>query len=139
MGLLEMFGKKDVGNSLIRQIPYALKLRFAPYRLSLKDKGPVDLIVDIENLRDEEPLLTSVVIRVPKALGLDSMGLNQMREIRMGYLKPKETKSLRIELYPSARTKPGLYPVLVTAFCHYRDYSHILNSEKKRIELRVDE
>jgi uncharacterized membrane protein len=138
MGILEMFGKKDVGDSLVRKIPYSLKVRFNPYRLSLKDKTSVDLILDLENLRAEEPLLTSVVIRVPKQLGLDSMGLNQMREIRMGYLKPEESKSLRIEIYPTARTKPAIYPILITAFCHYRDYSHILNSEKKRIELRVD-
>lgn len=138
MGILEMFGKKDVGDSLVRKIPYSLKARFNPYRLSLKDKSPVDLILEIENLRKEEPLLTSVVIRVPKALGLDSMGLNQIREIRMGYMKPEESKNLRIEIYPAARAKPALYPILITAFCHYRDYSHILNSEKKRIELRVD-
>src|SRR3989344_868477 len=138
MGILEMFGKKDVGDALIRKIPYSLKARFNPYRLSLRDKGPVDLLIDLENLRDEEPLLTSVVIRVPKQLGLDSMGLNQMREIRLGYLKPEEIKKPRIEIYPTARTKPAIYPILLTAFCHYRDYSHILNSEKKRIELRVD-
>ena len=138
MGLLEMFGKKDIGTSLVRKIPYGLKMRFSPFRLSIKSKEPVELVLDIENLRDEEPLLTSIVIRIPKALGLDSMGLNQMREIRMGYLKPRENKRFHIEVYSTARTKTNIYPIIVTAFSHYRDYSHVLNSVKKRIELRAE-
>ena len=137
MGLLELFGKKDIGASLVRKIPYGLKMRFNPYRLSITNKNPVDLVIDLENLRDEEPLLTSIVIRVPKSLGLDSMGLNQMREIRMGYLRPRESKQLHIEVHQTARTKPDTFPVLVTAFSHYRDYSHVLNSQKKRLDLRV--
>jgi len=137
MGLLELFGKKDVGAALVRKIPYRLRMRFSPVRLSIKDKQPLDLILDVENTLDEEPLLTSIVIRVPKALGLDSLGLNQMREIRMGYLKPRESKTFHIEVFSTARTKPNDYPVLVTAFSHYRDYSHVLNSEKKRAEIRV--
>jgi len=137
MGILDLFGKKDVGKALVGGIPYALRLRFRPIRLSIKEKAPVDLLVDIKNLRDEEPLLTSVVVQVPKALGLDSIGLNTTREIRLGYMKPKEDKQLTIEIYSSARAKEGIFPVQVTAFCHYRDYSHILNYERKRIELRV--
>jgi len=137
MGILEVFGKKDVGKSLISNIPYGLKMRFRPIRMDTKVKGPVDLILDIENLRDEEPLMTSIVVQVPKVFGLDSMGLNTTREIRLGYMKPGEVKQLDIEIYPSARAKPGDFPVQVTAFCHYRDYSHILNSVRKRLELRV--
>lgn len=137
MGLLDIFGKKDVGDSLVGGVPFSLKMRFRPLRLDTKDKKPADLIIDVENLRDEESLLTSVVVRVPKALGLDSMGLNTMREIRLGYMKPRETKQLTVEIYPTPRTRATDLPVEVTAFCHYRDYSHILNSMKQRIELRV--
>jgi len=137
MGILEMFGKKDVGKSLVSKMPYGLKLRFRPLRMDTKDKSPVYLVIELENLREEEPLMTSIVVQVPKVFGLDSMGLNTLREIRLGYMKPGEQKQLDIELYPSARAKPGTYPVQVTAFCHYRDYSHILNSVRKRLELRV--
>ncbi|RLG18676.1 hypothetical protein DRN67_03910 [Candidatus Micrarchaeota archaeon] len=137
MGLLDLFGKKNVGDALTSKLPYALKMRFSPIRLSIKQKTPIDLIIDLENIRDEEALLTSIVVQVPKALGLDSMGLNQMREIRLGYLKPHKRKELHIEIHATARTKQKTYPVHVTAFSHYRDYSHVLNSEKKKLELRV--
>jgi uncharacterized membrane protein len=137
MGMLDIFGKKDVGDALVGGIPYGLKLRFRPLRMNTKDKTPVDLIIDLENLHDEEALLTSVVVQVPKVFGLDSMGLNTLREIRLGHMKGRESKQLTVEIYPTARTKAGDFPVQITAFCHYRDYSHILNSMKQRIELRV--
>src|SRR3989338_8604920 len=99
MGLLEVFGKKDVGKSLVRGLPYSLKLRFRPFRMSVKSKSPVDLVIDLTSLREEEPLMTSVVVQVPKVFGLDAMGISTMREIRLGYMKPGETKSLNVEIH----------------------------------------
>jgi len=132
----ELFGKKDVGKELTRSIPYDLKLRFVPFRMDPKSKQPVHLEIEITNLLDE-PLLTSVVVQVSKAFGLDAMGLNNTREIRMSYLQHGEKKQLTVDLYSSSRIKSGEFPVQVTAYSHYRDYSHILNSERKRISLRV--
>lgn len=132
----ELFGKKDVGRELTRAIPYALKLRFLPFRMDSRSKQPVHLEIEIESLI-EEPLLTSVVIQVSKAFGFDAMGLNSTREIRLSYLQPGEKKQLTVDLYSSARIKAGEFPVHVTAYSHYRDYSHILNYERKRISLRV--
>jgi len=132
----ELFGKKDVGKELTRGIPYELTTRVLPFRMDSKSKQPVHLEIEIKNIL-EEPLLTSIVVQVSKAFGLDAMGLSTTREIRLSYIHPNEKKQISVDIYPSARTKAGEFPVQVTAYSHYRDYSHILNYERKRISLRV--
>jgi len=138
MGILDVFGKKHVGKALTAHIPYAIKLRFVPFRLAAHRSESVDLVVGLKNLT-EESLLTSVIVEVPKGLGFDQTGLSTAREIRLGYLGPKENKELVVPVFGSTRTDGGEYPVTVAAYCHYRDYAHVLNSEKKKIELRVVE
>ncbi len=136
MGIRDLFGKKDVSDDLMKKMPYALKTRFNPYRLVAKENNSVTLYVTIKNLT-KEPLLTSIVIKVPKKLGFDSSGLSAVREVRLGYLPPKESKEIPIEIYGGHRSVAGEYKIYVTAFCHYRDYAHILNSELKKLSLRV--
>lgn len=136
MGILDLFGKKDVSDDLTKKIPYAIRYRFNPYRLVANRNNSIMLILNIKNL-SSEPLMTSVVIKVPKALGFDQTGLGAVREIRVGNIASKEEKELTAELFGRTQTSPGEYKMLVTAFSHYRDYAHILNSETKKISLRV--
>ena len=136
MGILDLFGKKDVSDELTKKIPYAMKARFNPYRLVANKSNSVMLIASIKNL-SKEPLMTSIVVRVPKGLGFDSTVLGTVREIRIGYLAPKEEKDLNIEIFGGIQSRPGEYKILITSFCHYRDYAHIFNSESKKISLRV--
>ncbi|MEW6329007.1 MAG: hypothetical protein AB1468_02710 [Candidatus Micrarchaeota archaeon] len=136
MGFLDMFGKKDIGEDLTRKIPYDLKLRFSPYRLVARRSEAVELRVVLKNLR-EERMLTSVVFEVPRSLGFDQTGLAKVREVRLGYMGPFEEKEVVVDVWGNQLTAPGEYPVSVTAFCHYRDYAHVLNSERKRLALRV--
>ncbi|MFH1447967.1 MAG: hypothetical protein ABIG39_03830 [Candidatus Micrarchaeota archaeon] len=136
MGILNLFGKKDVSNELTKKMPYALKMRLNPYRLLANKNNNVTLYISIKNI-SKEPLLTSIVVKVPKKLGFDSICLNNVREIRFGYVPPKETKELGIDIYGSVQTGAQEYKLLVTAFCHYRDYAHILNSVSKKVSLRV--
>ncbi|MBI5159320.1 hypothetical protein HY992_04325 [Candidatus Micrarchaeota archaeon] len=135
MGLLDMFGKKDVSDEL-GKTPYSVKARFNPIRLAVKKGERVDLYIDVKNLRSEQ-LMTSLVLKVPKQLGFDATGINDTREMRLGFLKPGEDRSLIVQVYENARTEPGDYDVTITAYCHYRDYAHYLSSVAKTLTLRA--
>ncbi len=136
MGIMDLFGKKDVSDDLTKKIPYVMRYRFNPYRLVANRNNSVRLMLTVKNATGE-PLMTSVVLKVSKGLGFDESCLGQVREIRFGNVGPKEEKELDVEIFGKLQTQPGEYKVLVTAFSHYRDYAHILNSESKKIGLRV--
>jgi len=134
--LFDIFGKKDVGEELVKKVPYSMKLSFHPYRLSANKMECVLLIIDLKNLK-EEVLLTSVVVKLPKNLGFDQTALSNMREIRLGEIKPGEEKVVKVDIWGNPRTDPEDYPLEVTAICHYRNYGYMLNAEKKDIVLRA--
>ncbi len=138
MDILDIFGKKDVGKELVRGVPYKIKTSFRPLRITARKNESVDLIVEVTN-RTEEQLLTSVVVKVGKKLGFDNVGMNKVKEVRLGYLQGGETKELNVGVYGNSGTPPGTHKVLVKVFSHYRDYNHVLNSVKKMVELRAVE
>jgi len=136
VGLLDLFGKKDVGGELTGRVPYALRLSLHPLRLTANRSDSVRLTVRVEN-RTREPLLTSIVVQVPKQLGLDQTCLSSVREIRLGELPAGEAKDVPVDVFGSTKTDSGEYNVIVTAIAHYRNYAQTLNSEKKAASIRV--
>jgi len=136
VGIFDIFGKKDVREGIVKGPPFSLRAHFSPIRMSLKE-GVVDLRIVLKNLSGEN-VMASVVIEVPKGLGFDPTGLSNTREIRLGYLRDKEERELLVPIHGSTvKTSPGDYALSITAYAHYRDYAHILNSVKKTVSLRV--
>jgi len=136
VGLLDLFGKKDVSKDLTKKMPYSIKVTFTPYRLKATKNDSVNMNIDLSN-HTKEPLLTSIVVELPKKLSLDSTGLSQTREIRLGELPPKQEKTIRIPIFSTHRTDAGSYNIGITAIAHYRNYAYVLNSEKKKTSLRA--
>jgi len=136
VGLLDIFGKKDVGEELVKKVPYSMRLKFHPYRLNANKMESVMLILELKNLK-EEVLLTSLVIELPKNLGFDQTALSTAREVRLGEMKSGEDKEVKIEIWGNPRTDAGDYTIKVTAICHYRNYGYLLNAEKKEVVLRA--
>jgi len=136
VGLLDIFGKKNVGEELVKKVPYSMKLKFHPYRLNANKMESVMLIIELKNLK-EEVLLSSLVIELSKNLGFDQTALSNAREIRLGEMKPGEEKEVKIEIWGNPRTDAGDYTIKATAICHYRNYGYLLNAEKKEVVLRA--
>ncbi len=132
MGLMDIFGKKNVSSELEGRFPYQIKTEFVPYKLKSRENSSSTLMVTLKNLTGE-PVMCSVVISVPKQIGLDSTSLSKEKEIRLGTIPPNEEKLANIDLYSSISTDPGEYTVTITSFVHYRDYAHVLNSMRKRV------
>ncbi len=116
--------------------PFTLSVAFRPLRLSARSDGSVDLLATIHNVSGM-PTMCSLVVELPKSLGFDGVGLHKTKELRMGQLGADEKKEVVVTIVGSSQTAPGLYRLQATAYAHYRDYSHVLNSVSKTVELRV--
>ncbi|MGB9732921.1 MAG: hypothetical protein ACP5P2_02145 [Candidatus Micrarchaeia archaeon] len=136
MKIFSLFGKKDVSGELSKQAPYRIMTELVPYKLYSNRKSNVMMLIKIKNMTSE-PLLSSVVIELPKGISFDEMGLANSKEIRIGELAPNEEKEIRADIYSNSGTEKGEYTVVLTAFAHYRDYGHVLNAMKKRSVIEV--
>jgi hypothetical protein len=136
MKILDLFGKKDAAQEVGRSLPYRVTSEFIPYRLYANRKGSSLLLMRLKNLTNE-PVLSSVVVEVPKGLSLDDTGLSAAKELRLGTLAPGDEKEARVEVHGDTGTDKGEYTLSITAFIHYRDYGHVLNAMKKKALLEV--
>jgi len=134
MGFLDIFGKKE--ESKPAGIPFKLETRFRPIRLKALGESKTELLIDLQNMGGED-VLVSLVVKLPDKIGFDTIGLYRAKEIRIGQMGNGEGKNLNIEIFGSSKTTAGNYEVEITAFSHYRDYGHVLNSVKKKVTLRV--
>jgi uncharacterized membrane protein len=132
MGIFDLFGSKAVPLDQM----FTITSEFHPFKLTANRPDSVDLEIRLTNNLDKE-VLTSVVVQVPKPLGLDKSMFMQQREIRLGSLQPHEIRDIKVQVYSGQRVGKGSYPVSIFAISHYRDYSYILNEMRKRVELRV--
>ncbi|MEK6954835.1 MAG: hypothetical protein AABX01_07525 [Candidatus Micrarchaeota archaeon] len=132
MGIFDLFGSKEVPLDKM----FTLHTEFHPFKLAANHADSVDLEIKLTNNLDKE-VLTSVVVQVPKPLGLDKSAFMQQRELRLGALQAHETKDVKVQIYSGQRVQKGTYPVMIYAISHYRDYSYILNEMRKKMELRV--
>ncbi len=131
MGLLDIFGKKEVSGELGVKIPFIIRTEFTPYKLKSQVRSSVALNIGLKNITGE-PVLVSVVVELPKQLSFDSVGASKQKEVRLGNLANNEEKVASIDVFSGTGTDKGTYTITITAFIHYRDYAHILNEMRKR-------
>ncbi len=137
MGIFDIFKGKEA-KLVVTGIPYKINTFFVPVRLRAYKKDSVDIHIKIKNLQ-EEALLTSAIIEVPKSLGVDETGISKMKENRIGFLGPGEEKEIIFSIWSNVSTEPGEYNCSISVYCHYRTYSYVQNSFKVRDILRVVE
>src|ERR1700685_3034333 len=132
MGILDIFGKKDSAKAVTNGPPYSVATELVPYKLYAKKQSSATLIVKVRNLT-KEVLLTSVVVETPGKIGFDEMMVSKQKELRVGDLQPDESKEVKFTLFTSMGSDAGQYTLTLDTIAHYRDYTHVLNSVKKRI------
>lgn len=132
MALLDLFGKKPASDASVYDVEYSIH----PVRLRSHSSDYAQMEVRITNASAGDAL-TSCIIAVPKGLGFEGSGLSQQREIRLGLMRPGESKRVPVRLWANQRTQPGEYPVKIYVIAHYRDYGHVLNEVRKAFSLRA--
>ncbi len=136
MSLFNLFGKRDVSTELTGSAPFRMSTECVPYKLYANRANSTSLMIKLKNMTGEV-LLTSVVVEVPKQLGLDELGVAKQRELRIGKMGPGEEKDLRCNVFSGLNADAGEYTVMVTAIAHYLDYGHVINAVRKRTTVQV--
>ncbi len=136
MALFNIFGKRDVSKDIGKRSPFMVATEWMPYKLYAGKKSSSNLSIKVRNLT-KEVLLTSLVVELPPKLGFDGMGLSKEREIRLGEIAPGEEKEAGIGVYNGLDADSGEYTLMLTAIAHYRDYGHVINAVRKRVDVEV--
>lgn len=118
------------------RVPFKISSGFRPVRLRAMAQNSCDLVLNIQNV-DGKDHICSVVVEVANSLGFDSMGLHKKKELRLGNFESGKSREVSIPINANNQTPAGTYKIFITAYSHYRDYSHVLNSVRKSVELRV--
>ncbi len=115
-----------------------IRHRFLPIRMLSKEDDSVDLILELENAGEDQPLV-SLVFVLPKdsPLSFDELGVQRLRKVRVGHMEPFSTKEFYIPIYARRGAKPGLYKVGLVIYIHGDNYNEILHEERKVFHLRV--
>jgi len=136
MGFLDgIFGK--AAEAPARQgLPFNISTALRPVRLNARKDNSLELLVSVKNAT-EQPVMASVCVEIPRALGFDGLGITRIKEIRLGDLEAQKEKTVSFSICANSQTPPGTYSAVLTVNHHYRDYAHILNYAKKNAEIRV--
>lgn len=136
MKLFDIFGKKDSNADINNGVPYSIKTELIPYKMHARKKSSSVLRVSVSNVT-KDVLMTSLVLELPKGLSFDEMSMGRQREIRIGEMQPNENKEVSFEIFTGIGSEAGDYTATLTSIAHYRDYGHVLNAVRKRVELSV--
>ncbi len=113
-------------------------LRFTPIRMVSGQREPVNLNIYLIN-KFSEPVLVSVIAKVPASFGFDKAGIVSEKRERLGVIEPGEEKVVNFPIYGKFGTRPGKYPIQVKVLLHEKRYDKIKDEYKFSTELRVIE
>lgn len=142
MGLFDglLGGNSPVASEEVKSSssPFRISLAFIPFRLAAMRDGSVNLIVRVTNATNEKQLVSfEVLLPRKELLGFDPTAINKYTDKKIGDLGPGETKEVAITIWGTNQTKENDYPVDLTIYSHYLDYTKVINYVKKRVTLRV--
>lgn len=113
-------------------------LRFTPIRMISGQREPVNLNIYLIN-KFSEPVLVSVIAKVPASFGFDKAIIVSEKRERIGLIEPGEEKIVNFPIYGKFGTRPGKYPVQVRILIHGERYDKIRDEYKFSTELKVIE
>lgn len=106
--------------------------------MSLKQKAPITLRVEITNDSDE-PKLVSLKFHVAPDLSVEKTGIANIIEKKIGEMAPGQLKLFYFEIYPKVATRVRDYPARFTVYEHYNEYEFISKEFKKEFAIKVIE
>src|SRR3989338_5320071 len=118
--------------------PFKVSLGFSPLRLGAMKDNKVNLVVRITNISGDEQLV-SIDAALPRnhLIGFDPTCINKNIEKKLGKLQANDTTEIVLSIWGNNQSKEGNYPIQVTVYAHYLDYSKVLGSVRKNVSLRV--
>jgi hypothetical protein len=128
----------DTNAAAVAASPVSLTTSFLPIRLAAKKDNKLDLIIGVKNV-SQKSLLISVDARMRKAdpIGFDATCMNKVFDKKLGNVEPGAFIEFPITIYGSSQTKPNNYPIGVTVYVHFMEYTKVENQLRRIVTLRV--
>jgi len=114
-----------------------IRTELNPLRLILKNKKPVELMVQITN-DTNKPRLTSFDIVLGNHLAFEKQGRTNAKSKQLGELSPGERIITYFTIYPKMSVETGEQTILLSAIEHYTSYQYVLGKKTKKIALIVE-
>ncbi|HIH16177.1 MAG TPA: hypothetical protein HA252_02120 [Candidatus Diapherotrites archaeon] len=114
----------------------SINSHFNPFRMSLKERRPVQLFVELRNTGQTAKKVT-FLLSAGRQLALDKSGIvaNAMKKIES--FKPGQELAWYFDVYPKQMTQPGEQEIMIRVTEHFNDWSYVANESTKRIPLTV--
>lgn len=116
----------------------AITSHYNPFRMSLKERKPVQLFVELKNTGATAKKVT-FLLSAGRQLALDKSGIvaNSMKKIES--FLPGQEHSWYFDIYPKQMTQLGEHDVILKVTEHFNDWAYVGNETTKRIPLTVRE
>ncbi|MFH1256379.1 MAG: hypothetical protein V1494_03735 [Candidatus Diapherotrites archaeon] len=109
---------------------------FHPYRMTLREKKPVSLEIEVKN-KHNVPKLVGIELILGNGLSLDQSGFNTVLNERVGEMKPDDVKKFFYSVYAKPITGPGEYAVTFKVKEYYTNYHYVEKYYTKKMDLTV--
>lgn len=113
-----------------------INTRLFPYRISLREKKPQELVIELKNISNE-PKMVSFEASLPFELAFDKGGLNRSMEKRIQELKPNEPKRFQFDVYAARMSGEGAYIGKLVVSEHYRDFDYVTKAYERELHFRI--
>lgn len=113
-----------------------VKSHYNPFRMSLKERKPVQLYVELKNTGQAAKKVT-FVLSTGRQLALDKSGIvaNSMKKIES--FKPGQEHAWYFDVFPKQMTQNGEHEVTLRITEHFNDWAYVANETVKHIPLTV--
>ncbi|MDO8428362.1 MAG: hypothetical protein Q7S92_04060 [Candidatus Diapherotrites archaeon] len=112
--------------------------RFAPLRMVLKRREPLELKVIIANL-DERARHMTVKTLLNNELSFDKSGLKGSAVERLEAVQPHAEKTIYYHIFPKINTSPGRKLIKVQVLEHGNTFADINKENNQTLEITVEE
>jgi len=114
-----------------------IRTELSPLRMVLKNKDPVELMVQITNDADKTRLISFDII-LGNHLAFEKQGRTNAKTTHLGEVAPGKRIITYFSIYPKISIEKGEQPIFISAIEHYTSYQYILSKKTKELSLRIE-
>ena len=114
-----------------------IRTELSPLRMILKNKEPVELMVQIRNDSDKTRLISFDLV-LGNNLTFEKQGRTNAKTKHLGEMAPGEKVVEYFSIYPNPHIEKGEHIILLSAIEHYNSYQYILAKKTRQISLKVE-
>ncbi|HLD58256.1 MAG TPA: hypothetical protein VI977_01265 [archaeon] len=115
----------------------AIDARFAPFRMVLNRREPVQLKIEVKNTGDSAEMV-SLEVKLGARLSLDRVGYKTSDIKRIDAIKPEEVKAFYFSIWPKNAASATEEPVRIRATEHDGNFSLAKEEYFENLSLKIE-